>query len=412
MSAAILGLWAAVTIWLRWNAWAEDLSAIHIAGWLWHHGQAELIYAAPPGFFGGPPSEWQPAREALGITDHATFPYVYPPLWAVLTAPIAGALSPQGFANAATVIQVPLLALCVVLAGRIARPKFMPLWIWTFLGVAILSLSIDIFLAIWHNQPSILVAFLILLAFERAQAEWPGLAGAALALAAAIKLTPAIFAVIFLLDRQWRAVASFALCGTALAIASIALAGWPPHQIFMDQLETVSRAGLIDITNISVRSLALALHALAEATPGLDLSRRVIVVEDVPAWIDPAMFITLTVLAALLIRATARTDSCARRFLALFGLSILVPLFSPLGWMHYYVIPALLMPALPAIAPWRATFLVVAAWAFGASHILHALDLPAIAYVALRCALWLAAFAILIMAARARRQGACQQGLR
>lgn len=180
----------------------------------------------------------------------------------------------------------------------------------------------------------------------------------------------------------------------------------------MDQLETVSRAGLIAITNISVRSLALALHALAEATPGLDLSRRMIVVEDIPAWIGPAMFITLTVLAALLIRATARTDSCERRFLALFGLSILVPLFGPLGWMHYYIIPALLMPALPAIAPWRATFLVVAAWAFGASHILHALDLPAIAYVALRCALWLAVFAILIMVARARRQAACQQGLR
>lgn len=235
--------------------------------------------------------------------------------------------------------------------------------------------------------------------------------GAALALAAAIKLTPAIFAVIFLLDRQWRAIVSFALCGIALAIASIALAGWPLHQIFMDRLETVSRAGLIDIANISVRSLALALHALAEATPGLDLSRRMIVVEDIPAWIGPAMFITLTGLAALLIRATARSDSCARRFLALFGLSILVPLFGPLGWMHYYVIPALLMPALPAIAPWRATFLVVAAWAIVSFRAFPALDITA-TYVALRCALWLAVFAILIMAARARRQAACQQGLR
>ncbi|PPB79871.1 uncharacterized protein DUF2029 [Albidovulum inexpectatum] len=411
-SAAILGLWAAVTIWLRWNAWAEDLSAIYIAGRLWQDGQADLIYAAPPGFFGGPPPEWQSAREALGIADRASFPYVYPPLWAALTAPLAKAVSAQDFANAATLIQVPLLAFCVALAGRIARPARMPFWVWTLLGVAILSLSIDIFLAIWHNQPSILVAFLVLLAFERLQAGRPILAGAMLALAAAIKLTPAIFVLIFLMDRQWRAIASFALFGTALALASIALAGWPLHQVFLEQLGTVSRAGLIHTVNVSVRSLALAIHALAEATPSLDLSQRIIVIEDVPAWIGPASSITLTALAALLMIATAQSDSCARRFLALFGLSILVPLFGPLGWMHYYIIPALLIPALPAIAPWRATFLVVAAWAFGASHILHALDLPAIAYVALRCALWLAVFAVLIMAARARRQGARQQGLR
>lgn len=126
LSATLLALWAAVTLWQRWDLWAEDLSAVYIAGWLWQSGEQGLIYATPPAFFGGVATSWFPAMEALGIADKTSFAYVYPPVWAVLTAPLTTLLSPQSFINAVAMVQIPLLAASVWLAGRIAKPTAMP----------------------------------------------------------------------------------------------------------------------------------------------------------------------------------------------------------------------------------------------------------------------------------------------
>jgi alpha-1,2-mannosyltransferase len=207
LAFALLALWAAVTTWRQWGHWAEDLSAVYIAGWLWQTGQAALVYDAPPAFFGGVAESWRPAMEAMGIAGRHSFPFVYPPLWAVLVAPLTTILDAQGFMDAVALVQIPLLAASVWLAGRLLKPAAMPWWAWTSAGLVTLSLSIQSHLAIWHNQPTITVGFLTLLSIERLGAGRPVAAGVALALAAAIKLTPAAVILIFLLDRQWRAAA-------------------------------------------------------------------------------------------------------------------------------------------------------------------------------------------------------------
>ena len=182
LALLFLALWSAATIVLQWDIWPEDLSALYIAGALWQQGQPDLIYATPFGFYGGTAAEWIPIQQQLGIYDLGSFPYVYPPLWAVLTAPLTAAMSPQGFANAVTCVQVPMLAASAFLAMRILPLPGAQLWLKSAIGVALLSTMIPAYTALWFNNPSITVNFLTLLAFERLGARRPVAAGAALAL--------------------------------------------------------------------------------------------------------------------------------------------------------------------------------------------------------------------------------------
>ena len=405
LSATLLALWAAVTLWQRWDLWAEDLSAVYIAGWLWQSGQQGLIYATPPAFFGGVATSWFPAMEALGIADKTSFAYVYPPIWAVMTAPLTTLMSPQSFINAVAMVQMPLLAASVWLAGRIAKPTAMPWWVWTVIGLALLSFTVPAHSAIWQNQPSITVGFLALLAVERLGAGRPVAAGLALALAAAIKLLPAAFALVFLLDRQWRAAATFSIAGATLALLSVALAGWPAHQAFLASLAEVNGSALLGTVNISLRPAVLALGSALGwlPHPGSDLLLFVYR-DEIPAWLAPAIALLAIAIVAAYGRALAGVRTETRRVVGFFALVILVPLMGTLGWQHYYVVPLLLLPGLTRFLP-RVPALALIAGAIVPSLSmvfvgLGALPWPVANYIWIMCAAWLAILAGLYAAAR------------
>ena len=399
----MLSLWAVLKIWQQWGHWAEDLSAVYIAGWLWQTGRTDLIYAAPPGFFGGVAASWLPVMEALGIGQETSFPYVYPPLWAALAAPLTGHLSIHGFFNAVTLIQVPMLAGSVLLAARILKPATMPLWLWTLLGLLILNLSIQSHVALWHNQPTITVTFLTLLAFERLGADRPVAAGIALALAAAIKLSPAAFVLIFLIDRQYRAIASFLIAGAALAGLSVALAGWPLHQAFLDSLRQVSDSGLLVEINVSLRTAFLALGSAIGIFEPVDMSAPHIY-RSPPVWLGPAIGLAALVLIALFLRALAPLPGPARRGIGLFAVSIILSLFGPLGWQHYYFLPMLLLPGLVGLLPAHRAALPIALIALPSLYLVfdarHLLPWPAATCTWLFAAGWLTVLATLFLATR------------
>lgn len=404
LSATLLIFWAAVTLWQQWGQWAEDLSAVYIAGWLWHSGQGVLIYDAPPAFFGGIAASWHPAMEAMGIADQNSFAYVYPPIWAVLTASLTESLSAQGFFNAVAAFQIPALAASVWLAGRILKPAAMPWWVWSAIGLVTLNLSIQSHLAIWHNQPTITVGFLILLAFERLNAGRPVAAGAALALAAALKLTPAAYVLIFLLDRQWRATASFALTGAALALLSVVMAGWPTHLAFLQSLALVKGVAYLIAINTSLLPALLAAGSALGLMPPVDAAATQHIYTTVPGWIGPAISLAALAVIAGFGRALARMHGPARRSTALFALSIVLALFGPLGWLHYYVLPMLLLPGLLGLLPRRAALLLIAvvglpslAMVFGQIGVL---PWPVANYTWFMCAAWLSVLVALFLSAR------------
>lgn len=402
-SVILLTLWTVVTIWQQWGHWAEDLSAVYIAAALWRSGQPDLIYAAPPGFFGGVAASWLPVMEAIGIGQESSFPYVYPPLWAALAAPLTGVLSVHGFFNALTLVQVPLLAGSVLLAARILKPVVMPLWLWTVLGLLVLNLSIQSHVALWHNQPTITVTFLTLLAFERLGAGRPITAGLTLALAAAIKLTPSAFVLIFLIDRQHRAIAAFVIAGAALAGLSLALAGWPMHQAFLDSLRQVSSSGLLVEINVSLRTALLALGSAIGIFEPVDFTAPHIY-RNPPLWLGPAVTLAGLILIALFLRALATLPGPARRGIGLFALSILLSLFGPLGWQHYYLLPMLLLPGLAGLLPANRAAIPIALIALPSLYFVfdarHLLPWPAATCTWLFAAAWLTVLAALYRAAR------------
>lgn len=407
-SLALLVFWALVATWQQWGRWPEDLSAVYMAGWLWHAGQGALIYDAPPAFFGGAAQSWLPAMQALGIAEKTTYAYVYPPLWAVLAAPLAGVLSPQGFFDLVAAVQMPLLAASAWLAGRILKPAAMPWWVWTAMSLFALNLAMPSHTAIWHNQPSITVGFLTLLAFERLGAGRPVGAGVALAVAAAIKLTPAAFVIVFLLDRQWRAILAFAIAGGALGLLSIALAGWPAHAAFLASLAHVKTVGLLSAINISALTAALALGSALGHLPMPDPELPQIVYHDyIPAWLSPSIVLTALVLIAAFAHALAPLRGDLRRGLGLFALSIILALMGPLGWLHYYVVPMLLLPGLLGLLPFRAALVLIAVVLVPSLNVAFAaislLPWPIANYTWIMCAAWTAVLAGLYVAARRAR---------
>ena len=402
----MLGLWTLYAIWQQWGHWGEDLSALYIAGHLWQSGQSALIYAAPPGFFGGAAASWTPVMADLGIADRIVFPYVYPPLWAVLVAPLTSVLGPQGFADAVTLLQVPLLAGSVLLAARLLKPEGMSLQIWVVIGITGLLASVQSYLALWHNQPTITVTFLILLALVCLGKDRPVAAGAALALAAAIKLTPAAFALIFLIDRQYRALAAFALIGGALGLLSLALAGIDLHLTFLGSLRAIRGTALLNAVNVSLLPALLAAgSALGLRTP-VDMQSPLVILHDVPGWLTAGLSLAGVAILAAVLLALKDQPAALRRGIGVFATALILALFGPLGWLHYYLLPLFLVPGLFGLLGRRTAMLLALAVAIPSFRLAFAgigsLPWPVASYLWASLAAWLAVLAALYLRARHR----------
>lgn len=342
--ACLIGL-AALVVQRMWSAFPPDLSALYMAGWLYAQGNFDLIYAAPPGFFGASPPEWQGFLPGLGLQGQDVLPYVYPPFWAALLSP-AAALDPATFFRAAAVAQMAMLAASVALAWRLARGFAVPIWGWILISIALIATSFIAYIAIAQLQPQITVTFLTLLAFDRYGAGKSATAGTILAVAAALKLAPAALALIFLLDRDRRAACAFAVAGAALAGASLAFAGPQLHWDFLASMKAASAGLYITAVTYSSEVMLQAAASLTGLAPPMDFAQRNIRIDDTGLVVAA---LNKFLLLAALVWMLRRTDGLApdRRLpVRLFALWLLISLFGPLGWIHYYLLQLLLLPML------------------------------------------------------------------
>lgn len=351
LACVVLVVWTAINAFGLWNNWAEDLAAVYVAGWLWDHGQAGLIYATPEHFFGGQAESWTPVLEAIGGPSAKAFPYVYPPLWAVVAAPVTRFLSATDFFNAMLVLQTGLLGYGLVVTHRLARPP-LPLWKWLLVGCALLQVTVPFVTALKQCQPSILVTVLTLLAVERSVNGAPRRAGACLALAAAIKLTPVLFVLILLQRRDWTALRWFAGTGLVLAGASLGLAGLQPHLDFLQSLRLAGNATLVSSVNLSARSLVDMVLVLAGSEPTREADRFYIFMLSPAAQLlsSAVNAIAFAAISAWIWRKAKALPPVDAAASSTFVLSVALALFGPLGWQHYYLLPIMLLPCLFGIA--------------------------------------------------------------
>ncbi len=352
----VLGAWllalilvASSVVFFRASA-SSDLIVLYLAARQFAAGNTDQIYAGARQVFDlGVPDSWPAIARSLGLDGVRLYPYIYPPLWAAALAPLTGLFSPGAFVTAASIVNPALMALTAVLAWRIMRPA-LSLSGWMVMGLAIALVTPIGFVALDQNQPQILVSFLILLAIERRLAGAPSSAGAALALAASIKLYPLLFTVIWLARRDWAPLRAFAVVGGLLGVASLAIAGWGLNVAFLRQLGRISGSLVIMPITFNIQSLLgqfLAADHLMPVPPvPPETVARSGMIASSPAWLGWSVRIIMLVGLALFWRLARRADDARLHRSIWPALLIFVSLVGPLSWAYHYLSVVFMFPAL------------------------------------------------------------------
>lgn len=326
---------------------SADLFALWLAGDFWAMGRFDQIYPAlDTNFDMRTPTEWWPYVSATD-PDARIFPYLYPPIWAKLMSFLTPITSFAVFNLVVFCIHQILLIGASFLALRMCGLKGATLLMATLLSYAALTLTFPMGIALAENQPQILVSFLIVAAFERAHFKNPRTAGALLALAAAIKLYPVLFVVIFMARRDWRAVGAFAVFGVSLGLLSILLAGWPLHRDYLHLIGILSRSVLVANTSISVDSvlsgLMYAEHLTRVQPAGVtDPDVGWLTMAKTPLWVTASALANLAALGAIAVLAARKP----REPLIVPIAAIVLALLSPLSWVYTYMTAFVFLAAL------------------------------------------------------------------
>ncbi|MGI5500796.1 glycosyltransferase 87 family protein [Lentzea sp. CA-135723] len=287
--------WCAALAWLlfTWSGhYPIDLDVYRLGGLAWLEGRS--LYTG----FTGPPLDPQ-------------LPFTYPPAAAVLFSILS--FVPSGLLFPVMVVSgfVALTAVCVAVAGKV-NPRLK----WTAgLLAPIGALALDpVWMTYGYGQINLylmaLVVIDVLLVTDR---RWRGVL---IGVAAAVKLTPAIFVLYFLMRRDWRAAGTSVATFLGLAAVGFLAAPTDSVQYWLHSLLNPDRIGDMSLaTNQSIRGV-LRGFGLA---PGFETLLWVVLAG-------------LAVVTALVVARRTRDDLVALFVIAAAGL-----LASPVSWLHHWV---------------------------------------------------------------------------
>lgn len=330
-------IWSIFVIAWQWDDLHYDFNALYFAGHFLAQGRPDLVYAVDLNTFPLPNHpEWFAQNDRWDCEHFCAYPFIYPPIWATLMAPLTSALDLFTLSNIALLVQIPLLSLCPLLAWRLWRPE-MSLAQWTFRCLVLTTLCTPGTTSLVNNQPQLFITFLMLLAFERAAHGRPFLGGMALGLAATIKIFPVVFALIWLREGNWRAIAGATVLGAAILVLNFVIADPALNKSFIEQAGILSGGVFPSNRNYSLTSVLGWLDAAA-ADP-----RR-------PVVNAYARFVNLGLLLlglALLIWRARRADAQWRRRFMLPAIAALLTVAGPLGWPYYLFLALFALQLLP-----------------------------------------------------------------
>ena len=321
-----------------------DIVSPYLAGWFFGHGQQALIYGFAPAemFAQAPPETWLDVASQRGFVGDVLYPYLYPPVWAALVAPVAAALTIPEFTYWVYLIHLLSMWGSIFLAWKIAG-KVLPFPVWSLVSFVLLLGTAPALDAMMENQPHIFIVFLMLFALERMQAGKSLFAGVLLGLAAALKVFPFILILIFVFKRDARGAAAMSLVILFFAMLSFAMGGLDLNLAFVENLRAASDLVYIARNNWSFSSLVFQVYAFLSGHEigSIELGYTAML----PAWISlPSLVIWSTgtgywLWEAEQVRAGQRglVLSIALTWMAFFG---------PLGWPYYFLPLFYLLPQL------------------------------------------------------------------
>ncbi|HHU67851.1 glycosyltransferase 87 family protein [Corynebacterium sp.] len=299
-----------------WTAIAVIASVAAVLPWLIADGPSLRyaididVYRAGAAAFLDGDNLYTRGYEVGGIT----LPFTYPPLAAMLFIPLA--LVPYAVALVTwTIASVLLLWWCLVIvlrhaAPRLADPRVAATWILPF---ALMAEPVRETFA--FGQINILLMALVLIDTLAKRPWLPR--GVLIGLAAAIKLTPAVFILVFLVRREWRHAAVTFLSGVAFTLAAAALSWTNSRTYWLDTLSDTGRiGGEAYASNQSIRGVLARLAESGESA-------------------DSLVWLVLVLLAlGLIIWAMIRVDSLLWSVLLASTVALLC---SPVSWSHHWV---------------------------------------------------------------------------
>jgi alpha-1,2-mannosyltransferase len=202
-------------------------------------------------------SQTDPVQGSLGFT--------YPPCAALLLRPLAE--MPLGAAQAVfgTVSVAALIAAVWCLVAPVAARYGYPSWFGVALALPVVSWLEPVRETFTFGQINFILIGLVVVDLLVAVPRRSRLAGVGIGLAAAIKLTPAIFVVYLLLTRRWRAAATAAMAALVANLVGAALLWHDTWRFWTDLLWQTERIG--HANRLENQSLMGALARLGDGAP-------------------------------------------------------------------------------------------------------------------------------------------------
>ena len=355
---------------MRPSASSLDLMALWLAGHFAQTAAPDLIYPPDMGIFTMyPPGEWVDYVRKEYDFFGAVYPYLYPPIWPYLAGKLTSVMDFRAILQFVLLLNCTLLAASMALVTRLVRLRMNPI-IFVARSGAILLLTPIGFVALQQAQLQILTTFLILLAIERSRFDHPLMAGLALALAASLKLYPALFAIFWLATGERRAFLSFLISGAILAGLSVLLAGWPLHAEFLRQISIITNTVFVTAVTVNMDGALALLFYVQDMTlvPSLEENGQNAPQQGWFIMYRPLVWkvlqnSALLVIVALLWRGFRNAERVTR-YSTLWPLALtLIPLISPMAWAYYYIPTVLFAVTLPDRLGWGRglTFLALGA---------------------------------------------------
>ncbi len=329
----ILALWCAMLASYAPLVWrGGDAASLVIAGRLVAEGRLDALYAQASEALAVDDLAWIATAGALGY-EWRLYPYLYPPLVAVLAALAAG-LDFVLFKAGLLTLTLGALAGAILLAARAWAPRLLaPVPLVMLLAAIALSWPMTAQLVALNLQPLVLLA--IVVAIAGAQSGRPALAGSALAFAVAVKVIPAVLILYWLVTRRMACIGWFLAASAALLALGLALAGLPSHLAWIARMQELAQ-GIVPTAHN--RSLAGLLYGL---TYDLESGSDSLPIRPLPGWIEASTALAGLVGVALCLNGARRSrDHPAADAAGQCALMLVAMLVTPLAWSHYFLILA------------------------------------------------------------------------
>lgn len=311
-----------------------DFNVYYFAAALVSHGHGSLIYTGaddgsdPQTRIAGPGTPIDLSARSEGVTNIGY--YLYPPLLADMLVP----LTHLGLRKATRFWLVFNLFLVLGTAVCLSRLLNTPL-----IGIGSAVILIGAFCyspiidCLSYGQVTVLLLFLWSLAttcYAKGCSAW---AGAIFALAAVIKLTPAIVLLPLIFWRKWHSVIAFLITASGLFLSSLYFNTPAALSVYLNRVVPAMSRSIPRITNISISSgtqlLITALHGGRVFPDPYSLPYNTVLAGKIVS-------LCFTVAMVAVVVAKGRKLLLEDQVLILALLALISPVISPVSWLHAY----------------------------------------------------------------------------